>query len=175
MVFFDPEEHQNLPTDEPVELASIPKLGAEWKIIHEFKPTEYFKPGDRHLGLGVIFGMPARRVINLLFYSSKIVLRQGKADDMLSLKEILTDNPSASCVASSQPPEVGEWTRIEISHEEVDGHYSLSLAVGGSEVGRMEDYLSLGQLNLVKVVIGGGGPEFNQPGLLRRLVILEKQ
>ena len=60
MVFFDPLDHQ-MPTDEPVELASISKLGAQWKVIHEFKPIEYFEPADRPLpiGLGVKFGMPA--------------------------------------------------------------------------------------------------------------------
>ena len=75
---------------------------------------------------------------------------------MLSLREIFTDNPSKSCVASTQPPEAGEWTRIEMSHAEVDGKYFLSLSVGGREVGRMEADPRLRQLTLVKVVIGDG-------------------
>ena len=93
---------------------------------------------------------------------------------MLSLKEIFTDNPSTSCVASTQPPEVRDWTKIEKSHEEVDGKYFLSLSVGGREVGRMEADPRLRELNPVRVGVGGG-PEFNQSGLLRRLVVLEKQ
>ena len=94
---------------------------------------------------------------------------------MLSLREIFTDNPSTSCVASTQPPEAGDWTRIEMSHKEVDGKYFLSLSVGGREVGRMEADPRLRQLTLVKVFIGGGETKFNQPCLVRRLVLLEKQ
>ena len=93
----------------------------------------------------------------------------------MSLREIFTDNPSKSCVASTQPPEAGEWTRIEMSHEKVDGKYFLSLSVGGREVGRMEADPRLRHLTLVKVVIGGGKLEFNLPCLVRRLVVLEKQ
>ena len=39
---------------------------------------------------------------------------------------------------SAQLPKVGEWTRIEISHEKTDDKFFLSLSVGGSEVGREE-------------------------------------
>ena len=76
---------------------------------------------------------------------------------------------------SSQLPKVGEWTRIEISHEEVDGKYFFSFSVGGREVGRKEAGPDLRELTDVKIAIGGSLPEFVQPGFARRLVVLEKQ
>ena len=80
-----------------------------------------------------------------------------------------------------------------MSHEEVDGKYFLSLSVGGREVARTEaepEYSDLKKLTDVNVTLGY--PEgvllddskvevgyhegiLNQPGFLRRLVILEKR
>ena len=39
LVHFDTAEYKI--TDEEILLVSIPKLGASWKVIYEFKPTEY--------------------------------------------------------------------------------------------------------------------------------------
>ena len=39
MVFFDTEEHQIREVGIP--LATIPKLGPQWRILYDFKPTEY--------------------------------------------------------------------------------------------------------------------------------------
>ena len=68
-----------------------------------------------------------------------------------------------------------EWTRIEISHEEEDCMYFLSFSVGGREAGKMEAYPALKKLTDVEVTIGYHERVQNQPGFLRRLVILEKQ
>ena len=91
---------------------------------------------------------------------------------------ILRENNQAETGAflqSNQLPEVGEWTRIEMSHEEEDGKYFLSLSLGGKEVGREEvsDPL-LRNLIDAQVTIGHSKRELTQPGFIRRLVILEK-
>ena len=79
-------------------------------------------------------------------------------------------------VVSTQLPKVGEWTRIEIYHEMVDGKYFLSLSVGGTEVGRKEvTNPELRRLADAKVCIGSANREQYQPGFIRRLVILEKR
>ena len=39
LVYFDTEEYQIEPDEIPI--ATIPTLGPQWKIIHDFKPTEY--------------------------------------------------------------------------------------------------------------------------------------
>ena len=52
LVYFDTAEHK---TSEAGAIAKIPKLGAEWKIIHEFKPTENIQDGQA-VGLSVVRG-----------------------------------------------------------------------------------------------------------------------
>ena len=74
-------------------------------------------------------------------------------------------------MSSTQLPKVGEWTKLELSHEEVDGKYFLSFSVGGREVGRKEAGPDLRNLTDVEIDVGGS----SQPGFIRRLVVLEKQ
>ena len=71
------------------------------------------------------------------------------------------------------PPAVGEWTRIELGHEEEDGKYFLSLAVGDAEVVKQEvTDLDLRNLSGVKIMFGG--LKISQPGCVRRLIVLQK-
>ena len=74
---------------------------------------------------------------------------------------------------SQQLPRIGEWSRIEISHEEEDGKYFLSFAVEGRELEKKE----------------ATDPEFRemtdltididehriQPEFIRRLLVLQKE
>ena len=77
-------------------------------------------------------------------------------------------------------PNVGEWTRIEIGHEEEDGKYFLSLTVGGQHVGRGEVRAPvLKNPTDVKLKIGchlGAvqGLPHPLPGFVRRVVVLQK-
>ena len=146
-------------------MAEIPKLGTQWKIIHEFKPTAYLQEVDPTMdpvGLSVGAGKPAHSAIIIDFWPPNMSVLHCFIED---------DNPvhAESRVVSSQLPKVGEWTRIEVSHEEVGGRYFLSLSVGGREVGRTEAGPDLRKLTDVKIVAGK-----RQPGFVRRLVILEK-
>ena len=144
-------------------MVEIPKLGTQWKIIHEFKPTAYLQEVDpilNPLGLCVGAGKPAHSAILIEFRPPNISAVHCMDDNTFHV---------VSRVVSSQLPKVGEWTRIEISHEEVEGRYFLSLSVGGREVGRTEAGPDLRKLTDVKIVAGK-----RQPGFVRRLVILEK-
>ena len=78
---------------------------------------------------------------------------------------------------SAQLPKVGEWTRIEFGHEKVGDKYFLYLSVGGREVGRkrVKNNPELRKLNDVEICMGEGESEPCQPGVIRRLVVLEKQ
>ena len=87
-------------------------------------------------------------------------------------------NPGYEGLESNQPPKLGEWTRIEISHEEENGKWILSFSVGGKEVGRDEvDQSSSRDITDVKIYIGTStspwadhtGPI--QPGFIRGLVV----
>ena len=77
-------------------------------------------------------------------------------------------------LGSNQLPKVGEWTRIEISHEEADGKYFLALSLGGKELGRKEMSEQKELVN-VKFALGHHQRERCQLGFIRRLVVLEKQ
>ena len=75
---------------------------------------------------------------------------------------------------STQLPMVGEWTKLEFSHEEVDGKYFLSFSVGGREVNRKEADPDLRKLTDVKISVGTLREIQFQPGFVRKLIILEK-
>ena len=171
LVYFDTEEHQISP--ERRVITKLPKLGSQWKIIHDFKPTEYLQEADPigpPLGLCVGTGKaPGNSFVGICFRFPNILLAE----------EIVGDNNQIQvqrAIQSTQLPKVGEWTRIEICHEMVDGKYFLSLSVGGTEVGRKEvTNPDLRRLTDAKVLIGIPDREQYQPGFIRRLVILEKR
>ena len=140
-------------------LATIPKLKAQWKIIYDFKPTEYIN-NQFTSSLGVLVG--GRVGLDIVFSCSQISLRRWRLDgeDLLLLE-------------SRQLPTIGEWTRIEVSHEEEDGKFFLSFAVGGRELGRKEATdLELREMTDVRINIGG---YWVQPGFIRRLLVLQKE
>ena len=169
LVFFDTKEHQipnNLMT-----LAEIPKLGNQWRVIHDFKPTEYLQaenpPTTATLSLRVVFMGDNKTIIAIEFPFPKIGLAHAFHDENMERR-------TEYAVTSTQLPKVGEWTRMEIGHEKVDGKFFLSLSVGGMEVGRKEvDDPGLRKPTDVKVRIGSLTQRI-QPGFIRRLVVLEK-
>ena len=156
-------------------MAKIPKLGSQWRIIYDFKPTEYLQAADpiRHpVSLSVVTGglkTPGNIVVATCFPLSKIILAHGIKDDNNQVNV-------QRAVESTQLPKVGEWTRIEFGHEKVDEKYFLFLSVGGQEVGRKEvTNPELRKPTDVKVSIGHCNEKRSQPGLIGRLVVLEKR
>ena len=155
LVFFDTEEHEV--TAEKSTLAHIPKLADQWKIIFDFKPTDYpTTRGSLHL-----VWMTSRNsdyTIGINFWRGTMFL---EGNDSYGLRR-------------DQLPKLFEWTRMEFSHEEEDGKYFIILSVGGKEVGRTvtEDF-DFENLEDVKIHTGGG--DWGQPGFMRGLLVLEKQ
>ena len=154
-------------------LAEIPKLGNQWRVIHDFKPTEYLQaenpPTTATLSLRVVFMGDNKTIIAIEFPFPKIGLAHAFHDENMERR-------TEYAVTSTQLPKVGEWTRVEIGHEKVDEKYFLALSVGGREVGRKEvTGPELRNLTDVKVYIGNYDEERRQPGFVRRLVFLEKQ
>ena len=120
-------------------MGKIPKLAAEWKLIHEFKPTEYFWAYDCSVDTKID---GANRTIAI---GSKLSQVKLVAEDNNLL-------PNLTLVRLGRLPAVGEWTRIEVSHEEEGGKYFLSLTVGDAEVVKKEvtDY-DLRNLSTVRI------------------------
>ena len=153
LVFFDTEEH---PFTRSV-LAQIPRLGAQWKIIFDAKfegieDVWMLEAGEEN---GVMF--------NLSFNSSKISLTMQDEGEL------------RVTVESDQIAKVGEWTRIEITHEEEeDGKYFLFMSVEGKVVGKEEVSIPR-KMELADVHVSSfAGVGCIQRGILRRLVVLQK-
>ena len=164
--YFDLEERQ---IGYRTTLANIPKVGTQWKIIHDFKPTAYLTD-DNCNGNTV----PGTFFVNLI--SSDSGLDWG--DYCMAfpvgagcVNLYIIDMPSE---ASLQLPAVGEWTRVELTQEFDDnvGTYFVSLSFDGIEVIREEAYPDL--LDLVDINIKLGEPDVQVPGFMRRLIVLEK-
>ena len=157
MVFFDTEEYQI--KDEGVELVAIPKLGTQWKIIHDFKPMEL--PPGPVLRFKISFWIHVagnHPFTALAFFPSTMCLEYE--DNVL--------------FESNRLPKVGEWTRIEIGYEKgEDGKFFLTFTVGGKMLATM-DYLGDFEFTDVRIGIGANHQDF-QPGFIRRLVVLEKE
>ena len=106
-------------------LATIPKLKAQWKIIHDFKPTEYLDDPYTRFSLGLNF--EGRVGLDIFFSSSQFGLERWDGDEEGQL-----------FLESNQLPKIGEWTRMEISHKEEDGEFFLSFGVAGRQLVRKE-------------------------------------
>ena len=155
----------------------------QWKIIHDFKPTEYLSQADSVDCLGGLYVAKIHSFIHSpliplsawwlvavwfnVTSSTTLLMHTDLGNNMLQQAEPL---PS---VTSNKLPKIGEWTRIEMTHEKVDGKYFLSLSVGGKDWGREEvTNTELGRLSDVTVCTGLG--QYTQSGFIRRLVVLQK-
>ena len=159
---FDTEEY--LITNSKT-LATIPKLGAQWKIMHEFRPVEY--PQDTISG-----NIPGPVSLWVIVPLQKLVLACISFPFPYIALQV-PDPDAGKRVSKYQPlPQVGVWTRIEISCEEdeEDGTFFVALSVGGKELGRME----VESEEQTDVKIGLGQEYEHQPWFARGLVVLQK-
>ena len=154
------DEHEKQP-DKLAKLRIISKLRPQWKVFHDFQPTSFPQDETYHVAFAVSCRVDGASVVNLAiaFTCSRIFLVQ----DDLAEADIL--------IESSSLPKIGEWTRIEISHEEVNDKFYLGLTVGGALLGRREAHPKLQRMKLVTATFGGGGAHC---GFFRSLVVLEK-
>ena len=169
LVFFDPEEHQI--TDKQVLLASVPKLEAQWKIIHEFKPTGY---PQLHQDPDTPF--PKQDTLNSLEITYDGGFDDGGIPNLTMEFESESLNLShneGAVFRMDQLPKLQEWTRIEISHVEEGGQYFLSITVGVWTKRRQASELNLG--NLTDVKIYSGNDYQHQAGFVKGLMVLDQQ
>ena len=131
----------------------------EPRVMYDFKPTATAHASESCPSFAInSWGSEHLVVIEVVCTSSSILLW------------INIDRPGfeAGSVESSQVPEVGKWTRIEISHEDRDGEYFLALSVGGQEVGKTEAHPDFKKLADVQIIAGGvnEGEVIPQPGFI---------
>ena len=114
------DEHEIQP-DKTARLGSISKLGPQWKVFHDFQPTCFSQDETPHLVFAIScrVGPASTVILAIACTGSRILLLQctgdgpaGAAPDTQLVNQI---------ESSSALPKIGEWTRIGISHEEVEG------------------------------------------------------
>ena len=145
---------------------TISKLRPQWKILHEFKPRGYVINNTPPVSLRV--DAKEHRIFEIDFPP-----RWGLwATNSVQMRLVLWGETRNYEVAVCRAP--GKWSRIEISHErEEDGKYTLAMAVGGKEVGRVGlEHPLLSNLEDVKIYLGS--EEYSQDGAIRGLIVLDK-
>ena len=162
--YFDLGEH--VTNAAPYDLARIPKLGAQWKVIHEFNPTEYLQDFSK-IAIWVRFA-------DLTCYS----LAFSPAGVELLFEEEIDGGPLQQDIAGTVPdqlPPIGEWTRIEMTHavDEETGRYFISVSFGDIEVMKVMRQLDP-EILVMDATIGCGEYGNTMLGVMRGLVVLEK-
>ena len=167
MVFFDPKEREI----KCEIVAEIPKLGSQWKVILDFQPTQNMQNNEstHHLLSFSVKKPQSYRPVSLALNSSSFYVgyREFQNNTLGNWKTIRRNR------GSNQMPKVGEWTRIEFSHELVEGRDFLALSIGGEEVSRGEILgPELRGFCDLQVILGLSG---SLPGHIRRLAVLERK
>ena len=168
MIFFDTSEHQ-LGEKRQFELSP---LGGQWKIIFDFKPTEYIQDERQRIVMSLALGHNDRRVTgySLAIGSPKIFLRCR----ILHPNAGVHVGNTVGLVESNELPVVGEWTRVEISHEKEEDKYFLYLTVGGKELGKSDVTFAESRAAPLASTFLHLHVRDTQPGFVRRLVVLRK-
>ena len=165
LVFFDMEEREI--TNKESNLVNLQKLALQWKIAVDFKPTA--SVGLNH---GPLY--TPLLIVTLGFGDFELRLQYRKDNIALMLFDPRKPRqPSLWKLKSTELPMVGEWTRIEISHEEEDGEFFFVFSVG-TQMEREESYSVFSELwaeEGLKIDLGNSG---RQPGFVRGLVVVEK-
>ena len=151
MVFIDGEEHEI--KRKKVRLTNIPKLGTQWKVIFDLKPVS--------VGGGLVLSLCDSEI--------------GRAGLMfgMSVSHIFASNSQGNIQArqeADEVPKLGQWTRVEMTHEKVDEEFYLTLSLDGKEVARVEAHPGLQRLTDVSITFDAGGSD--DQGSIRRLVVL---
>lgn len=174
LVFFDNDEMSIMMLEL---VGSIPKLRPQWKIIHKFQPLSYETQTRDPAPVSMRIYSNEQLVLTIDF--PVVLLPSSSAQHMrLSVLCRKPCNRDYAFILCQQPLLGGDWSKIEIIHEENEGRYTLVMAVEGQEMGRMDvGSPILRNLTDVKIYIGSGtvtGSD-SQHGNIRDIVALDKQ
>ena len=146
-------------------LATISKLGSEWRVVFEFKPTNYINGSFEgwtnllHLTIGGDIGRHGDRTPAIFFHPDRgiyICSSVGQDDDY--------------CFQSSPlRPTLGIWTNIEIGQRENGNRLSYYISVAGEEV---HSVTNTQPREFADVKVYASDPWYTpQPGYIRNLSI----
>ena len=122
-VFTLTEEHQLM---KGFLLTTIPKLGKEWRIKFEIKPSKFTGTNNNIIHLTSTdkdeYITNGDRIPIILFEDNKLYVRSS-VNGKPNYKKIFTDVLS-----------LNQWTRIEVVQHMVDDDYIFSISIGGKEL-----------------------------------------
>ena len=147
-------------------LTTITEPCKQWRITHDFKPTEYQTGYNKTLCLTDEY----RRVLLEVFFTNNTTF-------------VLCRDPwPGSRRSIPVVPPIGEWTTIDITNEELEpGKCMLTVVIGGNQVFQEESTGSRGLANFFQVMTAPyDNPSSNRmvsihPGLIRKLSITTKK
>ena len=147
-------------------METIPKLRPQWKILHEFKPISYESSAAYTTPVSLRVDCKNQKVLEIDFPAPNMRLTT------------LQCIPHQYAIVCKAPFLGGDWCKVEISHEkeEMEAKYSLTMSVGGQEVGRLASVSPiLSNLTDIKIYIGSNHGAFadSQHGNIRGLIVLD--
>ena len=149
-------------------LTKLQKMALQWKIAVDFKPTA---------SVGLNLYTPYTPLLIVTFGVGgdfELRLQYRKDSIALMLFDPSAGDPRLWKLRSTELPKFGEWTRIEISHEEEAGQFFFVFSVGGTQMGREESYVGYRNFWLGEGLKIDLGCSVRQPGFVRGLVVVEK-
>ena len=152
LIFFESEEHQVTQGAFGI-VASLPTLGKCWKVTFDIKPIEDLPWLIAHTR--IIAG--GSEYCGVILSSLKAILQRYNQDG----------------ISVNHQLKIGEWTRIEITHEEGDGGSSfVSLSAGGKELLKLDVGIQVEEkFSDVQLLLGC--PGHGSPAFIRRILLLE--
>ena len=156
-VFNKPEEHGLV---KGTSLGTLCILGKEWRLTHDFKPTEYLSryTGGLQLTIGGNGG-----------YGYRTPLIQPSTKTLGKMHISLAVNGEDNYKLKADQPPVGAWSTIAVSQLLEDGKYMCRIFIDGQEVDAVENSQPE---EFPNVRVYASGPKFAaQPGSIRKLVI----
>ena len=134
-------------------MTNIPKLGTQWKVIFDLKPV--------FVGRGLILSLvdsEIDRAVGSMFCMSSSAICSLNSQGIVEAHR-----------RAYEVPKLCQWTRVEMTHEKVDGEFYLTLSLDWKEVARVEAPPGLQRLTDVSITLAGGPDD---QGSIRRLVVL---
>ena len=162
-VYFSPQGHNDgtkLVKDNL--LTTLPSLGKEWRVTHEFRPTDYSTKGwtnSLHLTTGGNTGH-GKRIPAIFFKAAKGMCVTFQKDDSSNTKQY---------IKGDDLPAINKWTRIKISQELLDQKYMLTITIGCKKVFTVQNYKP-NEYSEVKVLASDSFYAAH-PGSIRNLII----
>ena len=151
------EEHQLV---QGTLLTTLPTLGKEWRVTHDFKPTRYLNhyANSLHLTIGGEYGQYGDR--------TPAIWPSTPEDGFHTTSAV---NGMKSYPRDFDRPPVGAWTTIAMSQTLEGGKYVYRVTMGGQEVHAVENRVPA-EFQDVKVY--ASNPWYAaQPGSIRNLEI----